>query len=184
MILKLDLKKAYDCINWDFLRLTLLQSGFGLPTTNWIMSCVNSATYAILINGESTNFFQSGRGLRQGCPLSPLLFILVMEGLNLSLKKGQAEGKLTEIKVSRLIKILHLLFVDDVLIMTKASIEEWKEIEKILCVFCGASGLLINLQKSTFHYYGVQQEVLESIKESTIITLLNFLKGSDTWATS
>jgi hypothetical protein len=150
IILKLDLKKAYDCINWDFLRLTLLQCGFGLPTTNWIMGCVTSAAYAILINGESTKFFQSGRGLRQGFPLSPLLFILVMEGLSLSLKKGQADGKLTGIKVSRLIKILHLLFVDDVLIMTKASIEEWQEINRILDVFCGASGLMINVQKSTF----------------------------------
>jgi hypothetical protein len=103
-------KKAYDCTNWDFLRLTLLQCGFGLPTTNWIMGCVTSAAYAILINGESTKFFQSGRGLRQGCPLSPLMFILVMEGLSLSLKKGQAEGKLSGIKVSRIIKIMHLLF--------------------------------------------------------------------------
>jgi hypothetical protein len=64
IILKLDLKKAYDCTNWDFLQLTLLQCGFGLPTTNWIMGCVTSTTYVILINGESTKFFQSGRELR------------------------------------------------------------------------------------------------------------------------
>jgi hypothetical protein len=108
MILKLDLKKEYDFINWDFLRLSLLQSGFGLPNTNWILSCVTSATYAMMINGEPTYFFQSGRGLRQGCPLSPLLFIFVMEGLNLSLNKGHADGKLTGVKVSRVIKILHL----------------------------------------------------------------------------
>jgi hypothetical protein len=100
----------------------------------------------------------------------------VMEGLNLSLKKGQAEGKLTGIKVSRLIKILHLLFVDDVLIMTKASIEEWQVIEKILCDFCGATGPLINLQKSTFHYNGVQHEVLESIKD---IYHYNFIELSE-----
>jgi hypothetical protein len=129
------------------------------------MSCVISATHVILINGESTKFFKSGRGLRQDYPLSPLLFILVMEGLGLTLKEGQANGKLTGINVSRLIKILHLLFVDDVLIMTKASIEEWKEIEKILCVFCGALVLMINLQKSTFHHFWVKQEILESLKE-------------------
>jgi len=67
----------------------LIQSGFGLLTTNWIMSCVISASYAVLINGETTSFFQTDRGLRQDCPLSPLLFILVMEGLSLLLKKGQ-----------------------------------------------------------------------------------------------
>jgi hypothetical protein len=108
LILKLDLKKAYDCINWDFLRLILLQSGFSLQTTNWILSCVISAKFAVLINGETSPFFQSGRGLRQGCPLSPLLFILVMEGLSLMLKKGQDEGKLSGVKVSRIVKILHL----------------------------------------------------------------------------
>jgi len=78
-----------------------------------------------MINGESTYFFQSGRGLTQGCPLSPLLFIFVMEGLNLSLKNGEADQKLTGVKVSRFINILHLIFVDDVLIMSKASLEEW-----------------------------------------------------------
>jgi hypothetical protein len=95
LILKLDLKKVYDYINWDFLRLILIQSGFGSMVTNWLMNCVISATYAVLINDEPSSFFQQGRVLRQGCPLSPLLFILVMEGLSIFLKKGQEEGKLS-----------------------------------------------------------------------------------------
>jgi hypothetical protein len=105
LILKLDLKKAYDCINWDFLRLILLQSGFSINFTNWILGCVTSANFAVLINGETSKVFKSRRGLRQGCPLSPLLFILVMEGLNHLLKKGLGEGKLSGVKVSRLVKI-------------------------------------------------------------------------------
>ena len=79
--------------------------------------------------------FKSGRGLRQGCLLSPLLFILVMEGLSLLLKKGQEEGKLSRVKVSRLVKILHLFFVDDVLIMKNASVEEWLEIKIYIIIF-------------------------------------------------
>jgi hypothetical protein len=177
IILKLDLKKAYDCINWDFLRLTLLQCGFGLPTTNWIMGCASSAAYAILINRESTKFFQSGRGLKQGCPLSSLLFILVMEGLSLSLKKGQADGKLSGIKVSILIKILHLLFVDDVLIMTKGLIKEWQEINRIIDFFCGASGLMINVQKSKFLHFRVQQGTLEYLKELFHYNFNDLLNG-------
>jgi hypothetical protein len=137
--LKLDLKKAYDCTNWDYLRLMLIQCGFGHHMTKWIMGCVTSTSLAILINGEATNFINNGRGLRQGCPLSPLLFILVMEGLSLSLKKSHSEGKLTGIKVSRMVRILHLLFVDDVIIMSNASIIEWKEIHALLNAFCDAS---------------------------------------------
>jgi hypothetical protein len=164
IILKLDLKKAYDCINWDFLRLVLLQCGFGLATTNWVMGCVTSTIFSILINGEATNFFQSKRGLRQGCPLSPFLFILVMEGLSILLKKGQVEGVLTGIKVSRLINILHLLFVDDVIIMTSAKLPEWIEISKILNIFCRVSGMRVNTQKSTFLHMGIQQETLDELK--------------------
>jgi hypothetical protein len=135
LILKLDLRKAYDCVNWDFLRLILVQTGFSVHSIHWIMSCVVSSSFAVLINGEASMFFTSERGLCQGCPLSPLLFILVMESISLLLKKGQAEGKLTGVKVSRIIKVLHLIFVDDVLIMSKASLEEWQVIKTLLELF-------------------------------------------------
>jgi hypothetical protein len=135
LLLKLDLQKAYDCINWDLLRMILIQIGLGNDMTKWIMSCISSSTFAVLLNGEATDFFKSGRGLRQGCPLSPLLFILVMEGLSLLLKEGQQKGLLTGIKVSRTLRILHILFVDDVVIMTNATINEWWEIDKIIKLF-------------------------------------------------
>jgi hypothetical protein len=164
LILKIDLKKAYDCISWDYIRLVLLQCGFGLPTTNWIMGCITSATYVVLINGEPTEFFNGGRGIRQGCPLSPLLFILIMEGLSLALKKRQEEGLVSGIKVTRLLRVLHLLFVDDILIMTNASVNEWSEIHRLLVIFCNATGLMINPQKSSFYQFGVQPTVLDAIK--------------------
>jgi hypothetical protein len=74
LVLKLDLRKAYDSIDWEYLRLILLKIGVGIQMTNWIMSCVTSTSFAVLINGEATNFFRSGRGVRQGCPLSPIAF--------------------------------------------------------------------------------------------------------------
>jgi hypothetical protein len=164
LVLKLDLQKAYDCINWDLLRMLLLQIGMGLNMTNWIMSCVVSTSFSVLINGEATEFFKSGRGLRQGCPLSPLLFILVMEGLSLLLKDSQREGKLTGIKVSRTIKILHILFVDDVIIMTNATMQEWWEIDKVLKFFLLTSGLKINGSKSTLLQEGLMEHDLVPYK--------------------
>jgi hypothetical protein len=88
-----------------------------------------------------------------------------MEGLSLLLKRGKEEGKLTGMKVARIVKILHLFFVDDVMIMTREKIQEWQEIADLLSVFIRASRLEINLSKSTFHYSGLQGDLLEQFKE-------------------
>jgi len=112
--------------------LILIQAGYGIPMTNWIMSCVCSSSFANLLNREATDFFRSGIGLHQGCPLSPLLFILVMEGLSLLLKESKWDGKLMGVKVSIIIKILHLFFVDDVLIMTRDTLQEWMEVDRLI----------------------------------------------------
>jgi hypothetical protein len=129
------------------------------------MICVVYTYYSVLINGEATEFFKSGRGLRQGFPLSPFIFILVMEGLSLLLKECQREGKLIGIKVSRSRKILHILFVDDVIIMTGATMQEWREIDKVLKFFSSTYGLTINASKSTFHQVGLSDQDLIPFKD-------------------
>jgi retron-type reverse transcriptase len=164
LIMKIDLKKAFDCIDWAFLRLILHAAGFGDKFTDWILACVTSANFAVLINGEATNFFNSERGLRQGCPLSPYLFILVMESLSLLLSKSIADQKISGIKVSRFIKIFHLMFVDDILLLTKAEPSEWLVILDILQVFCTATGLSINPTKSSVHFWGVSEAELLLLK--------------------
>jgi hypothetical protein len=127
------------------------------------MECISSTNFS-LINGEPTDFFKSGRGFMQGCPLSPFLFLLVLDILSLALKKGKEDGLVMGIKVSRIIQIIHLLFVDDILIMTKASISEWAEIHRILNSFCTSTGLMINAHKFAFYHHGAQQDVLNSLK--------------------
>jgi hypothetical protein len=160
----LDLQKAYDCIDWDLLRMILIQVGFGIQFTNWIMSCVSTSTFAVLINGEATKLFRSSRGLRQGDPLSPLLFILVLEGLSLILKESKATGKLVGINVSIMLRILHIFFVHDILIMTNATISEWVEIDRIIKFFCKASGLKVNEQKSNVLFEGLSDVELAPYK--------------------
>jgi hypothetical protein len=76
LILKMDLIKAYDWVDWGFLCMLLLQIGLPLQVTEWIMACVSTVKCVILVNGKPTPFFSCGRGLRQGFPLSPLLFLL------------------------------------------------------------------------------------------------------------
>jgi hypothetical protein len=84
-----------------------------------------------------------------------------MEGLSLLLKSSIDEGKISGIKVSRLQKIIHLQFVDDVLIMTKAELPEWTEIDRIITLFCKASCLAVNQTKTTVHFDGLTvQELL------------------------
>jgi hypothetical protein len=164
LVLKLDLRKAYVCIDWDFLRLILHKIGLEAQMTKWIMTCVTSSSFVVLINGEASDSFKSGRGVRQGCLLSPLLFVLVMEGLNVLLKQIFVEGLLSGIKVSTMTRILHLLFANDVLILSKASLLEWQVIINLINRFSKASGLTVNPLKLTIHYEGVLEIELNCCK--------------------
>jgi hypothetical protein len=164
LVMKIDLKHAFDSIDWDFLRLILLSVGFGIKFTDWIMSCISSANLSVLINGEASRFFKSERGLLQGCPLSPYLFILVLEGPSLHLSKNVVEHHITSIKVSNLHKIVHLMFVDDIILLSKADVTEWTALLDILQLFCTASGLSIHPMKSIVHYWDLSASDLSTLK--------------------
>ena len=81
-ILKIDLSKAFDKVSWIYLRLLLTHLGFNYSFIKWIFACITTASFVVLINGAASHFFHAERGLRQGCRLSPLLFLLVVEGLS------------------------------------------------------------------------------------------------------
>jgi hypothetical protein len=151
--------------------------GFGDRFINWTLACVTSANIAVLINGEPTNFFKSERGLRQGCPLSPYLFILIMEGLSILLSRSFSEHKISGIKVSKFVKLVHLMFVDDVLIMSMADPAEWHCILEVLQRFCLVSGLSINPSKSSVHHWGVSDSELLLLKATIPLSFKNLGDG-------
>eukprot|EP00253_Pinus_taeda_P004035 PITA_04035 len=106
-------------------------------------------SFSILINGSASQFFHSERGLRQGCPLSPLLFLLVMEGLSRLIISATQEGTLRGLKISEECYLTHLLFVDDVLILLDGSMRDIRTFSRILELFSQAIGMQVNRAKST-----------------------------------
>ena len=120
LICKLDVEKAFDHVSWSFLLQMLERSGFSAKWRQWIFFCLSIVRFSIFINGSPCEFFGSSRGLRQGDPLSPLLFVLVMEALGRMLDKAVHEGRMSGFSVGNLegryLVVSHLLFADDTLI--------------------------------------------------------------------
>eukprot|EP00253_Pinus_taeda_P009579 PITA_09579 len=141
VVLKIDLSKAYDRINWLYLRMLLTHLGFNYSFISWIMGCISNVSFVVLINGAASPFFKSQRGLRQGCPLSPLLFLLVAEGLSRLIHKARRTDKIKGIEVAINLFITHLLFVDDILIFSNGSYNELKEFKNIFDLFMKSTAL-------------------------------------------
>lgn len=98
-ILKIDLQKTYDYLDWGFVRCLLAKIGLRPNSIRWIMACVENVNYMVIINGIPSHFFQAERGLRQGCPLSPLLFILAMNSLSIHINKAVSENRCRPVKI-------------------------------------------------------------------------------------
>jgi len=112
--LKLDISKAYDCMDWDYLRAVMVKMGFNAKWIHWISMCVESVDYFVLVNNEQVDPIIPGRGLRQGDPLSLYLLIICAEGLSSLIRDAEARNVITGTKVCRRApSISHLLFVDD-----------------------------------------------------------------------
>ena len=127
------------------------------------MGCLSSSNFSLLVNGTLSVFFTASRGIRQGCPLSPLLFILVIEGLSLLIKDAKVNGKIREIKISTSLSLTHLPFVDDVVLFGISTLEEWMDFEVILDTFCYALGMRIRIDKCRFLFNEMDEGVLNTI---------------------
>lgn len=149
MAIKTDMSKAYDRIEWDFLREVLSRLGFHETWIGWVMECVSSVSYSFLVNGAPQGHVYPSRGLRQGDPLSPYLFILCTEVLSGLCSQAQRNGSLPGVKVGRHCPpINHLLFADDTMFFCRSNPTSCNSLMDILDKYEKASGQCINRAKS------------------------------------
>jgi hypothetical protein len=156
VILKIDFEKAYDRVSWPFLSEVLERKGFPHKWIGWIRTCVVGGKVCININGERSEFFRTYRGLRQGDPLSPLLFNLVSDVLAASLDGAKNAGLLSGF-VPDLFPggLTHLQYVDDTVIFIPFEIEQITITKFILYCFEDIASMKVNYHKSEVFTVGL-----------------------------
>lgn len=147
--LKMDISKAYEKVSWSYLKHRMKSLGFCDKWIEWIMRCVSTVSYGISFNGSTVGHIYPKRGLRQGDPLSPYLFLFCVKGLSNLLDNAKDGGRIHGCRIGlNALVVSHLLFADDSFLFFRASIEEASCIKEILKKYAEMLGQEINYQKS------------------------------------
>lgn len=165
--LKVDIAKAFDTLSWDFLFNCLL--GMHLPERfiGLLQACVCTTSFTLGYNGAVHGFFKGRRGLRQGDPLSPYLFVIALNNLSLMLSNAARDLKIKYHHRCEAAKLTHLCFADDLLIFMDGSIESLQAVLQVLREFELRSGLAISIQKSSFFSSGLTDDECNLIRFTT-----------------
>lgn len=151
LAIKLDMSKAYNRVEWALLEEIMEKMNFSEGWIRKVMMCISSVTYSILINGVPQEEFKPSRGIRQGDPLSPYLFLLCAEGLSALFRREENLSNISGFQITKFCPPLtHLFFADDSIIFIKAESKEIDTLKRILKEYEQASGQTINLDKSSF----------------------------------
>ena len=122
--------------------------GFTEKLVHLVMNCITTTSFSIIINGAATSLIQPQRGLRQGCPLSPYLFILCAKVFSNLLMQAEREKLIHGLKFDKQLTVSHLLFVDESLVFTKASVEDCRNLKAIFDCYAAVSRQIFNYEKS------------------------------------
>ena len=170
MAMKLDMSKAYDWVEWIYLVRIMEKLGFCEKWVSLVLDCISTVSYSILVNSEPKGDIRPSRGLRQGDPLSPYLFLLCSEGLNRMLQKAATDDDIRGFSLcKRGPKISHLLFADDSLLFCRVSLSDLQVIQNILSLYEKASGQKLNREKTTIFFS-------KAVKEDTKTQISNYLE--------
>lgn len=146
VLLKIDIAKAFDTVAWTFLLEVLQHMGFGRRWRNWVSAVLSTSSTKTLLNGRPGRRIRHARGLRQGDPLSPMLFVLVMEVLNRFLRWVEEHQYLTLIRGTANSRVS--LYTDDLVLFVSPVERDLQTVKAALSIFGLASGLFANLDKS------------------------------------
>ncbi|XP_062028650.1 uncharacterized protein LOC133744575 [Rosa rugosa] len=176
MVLKLDISKAYDRVEWGFLENVMRKLGFGERWVKLIMKCVNSTSFSVLWRGQPVGQFRPTRGIRQGDPLSPYLFLFVSEGLSGLLQHADYSGLIHGVRAAPTApSISHLLFADDSLLFVNATVEECVSLKQCLLLYECAAGQRINFQKSALSFGpNVPERLKDDVKVILDVPVVEF----------
>ncbi|XP_026459802.1 uncharacterized protein LOC113360512 [Papaver somniferum] len=172
--LKLDITQNYDSLSWDFLFKTLRHFGFSEAGINWFRILFESAKISVLVNGGPCGFFSVGRGLRQGDPLSPILFLIAEEVLSISISKQIHDGKIVPMVNRNGCQPSHMLFGDDIFVFCNGKRKSLDNLMKLLTNYQKASGQVINKVKSKCFVGGVSETRRRSIADFLQMELSEF----------
>lgn len=150
LFIKLDIAKAFDTVNWPFLLEIMTYLGFGQRWRNWISALWGTTSSCLLLNGEPGPRIHHMRGVRQGDPLLPMLFLLAMEPLHKMFKVAQHQGLITFLnKNSEHFRFS--LYADDAAVFIAPKAQDWSTLKMILDIFGQASGLHTNMNKTEIY---------------------------------
>lgn len=167
MAVKTDMSKAYDRLEWEFIRLVLARMGFCESFVALIMTCISTVSYSYLINDTALGTVIPSRGIRQGDPLSPYIFIICGEVLSGLCRRAHETGSMVGVRVAvRAPRVNHLLFADDTMFFLKSDEQSCSTLADILHQYKIASGQTINTNKSAITFSAkTTQETRSRVKQ-------------------
>jgi hypothetical protein len=162
-ILKVDFERAYDSVSWSLLTYMLSRCGFSDTFKSWIKACVFIGDLSVLVNGSPSKEVKINRGLKQGSPLAPFLFLLIAEGLAGLMRQAVAVGKYNGFKIGNSGKEISMLqYADDTILIGEPSWNNLWTLKAVLRSFELISGLKVNFSKSNVYGVNVDPYFLHS----------------------
>lgn len=155
--MKIDISKGFGSVQWQFLMKTLEALGFQMMFIHWIWLCISSASFSVQVNGELAGYFGSKRGLRQGCSVSPNLFVICLNVLSKMLDKAATHQKVGYHPLCPNLSLTHLCFADYLMVFSDRSLCSMEGIIDVFTDFTKFSGLNISLEKTTVYLGGVSR---------------------------